>query len=134
MLIKVEGKKAGMFVKEEVFHQGDIHHGLKDEEETLPWTVNASQTLCTQGLVLLYKHCSYPRAKHTTLTSRKKKPTCAANIFHSWGILKIMFVYKVTFSKLHGCHCTLFKLLHSGVDVTMPKGCVSPPWMFKHSS
>lgn len=33
-------------------------------------------------------------------------------------------VYKVTFSKLHGCHCTLFKPLHSGINVTRPNGCV----------
>lgn len=59
MLIKVK-KEADMFVEEEAFHQGTSHRSAQDEEETLPWTMNASQTLSTQGSVLLYKHCSYP--------------------------------------------------------------------------
>lgn len=45
--------------------------------------------------------------------------------FHSRGILKNMFVYKVMFSKLHKCHGILFKLLYSGIDVVMSKGCIS---------
>lgn len=36
-----------------------------------------------------------------------------------------MFVYKVMFSKLHECHGILFKLLYSGIDVVMSKGCIS---------
>ena len=42
--------------QEEVFHQG----ASVNDEETLPWTMNTSQTLCNQGFVLLYKHWGYP--------------------------------------------------------------------------
>lgn len=64
---------------------------------------------------------------------------------HSWGVLKNMFVYKVTLSKLHRSPCTLFKPLLSGIDATVPEGRVSPSvsrqriklsqlWMCRHSS
>lgn len=105
----------------------DIHHNVKDEEATLPWTMNHERitNFMHPGFTSTVQTLQLPRAKHTSLTSTKKN-TCAANFFHSWGILKNMFVYKVTFSKVHGCHCTLFKPLYSGVDVTNAQGmCLS---------
>ena len=54
----------------------------------------------------------------------KSKDTCAADFCHSLNY-RHKHVYKATSSKLRECHCTLFKPLHSGIDVTAPKGRVT---------
>lgn len=49
---KEKERKAGMFVKEELFHQGTRILMLEDEEETLPRTMKTSQTFTRPGFTV----------------------------------------------------------------------------------
>lgn len=140
---KCEKKRAGMFVREEVFHQGASITVLRMKRRHCrePWRRHKLYAPRAQ----FYCTGTATTQRQTHKSHQCNENTCAANFCHSRGILENMFVYKATFSKLHGCHCTLFKPLHSGIDVTVPRACVSlsvsrqqiklsRPRMLKHSS
>lgn len=103
------GSRAG------VFHQEAYVLFSKDEEVMLQWRMNFTNFMdpdltfyCTSTPALPMPNACLPSTmKHMC---SKFAQTC---------------LFTVTFTKLHGCHCTLLKPLYSGIDVAMPKGCVS---------
>lgn len=134
-----------MLVKEEVFYQGTpiTVSRMKTRHCREPWT---SQTLRTQGSALLYKHCTADTQYQTHKSHQVQQKHMCCKCLSLMRLSQKTFVYKVTiFKVVHRCQCTLFKPLHSGIDVTVSKGCVSLsvsrqqiqlrwPWMCKCTS
>lgn len=92
----------------------DIHHSLEDEEKTPQWNLKTPQVLCTQGSVLLYKHCSYTMLNtHVAqvLKKTKTKHTREANFFHSFlkhVCLQCRFV-KAVWMWVHSLWASVFR-------------------------
>lgn len=119
-------KEAGMFVKEEVFHQGTSITALRMKKRHCrePWRLR--KLYAPVGSVLLYKHCSYP-VPNTQISPvhKKRKKTHGKFLSLMRHSQKHVCLQSNFFSKLRGCHCTLFKPLHSGIDVSAQGMCSS---------
>lgn len=137
------------FVKKGLFLQGTPTADLRMKKRRHghePWALHKPLFFFLHpGFSFTVTALQLPASPNTPSLTSNGTDAFAASSCHSWGVLKNMFVYKVTLSKLHGSHCTLFKPLLSGIGATVPEERVSPSvsrqqiklsqlWMCRHSS